>query len=114
MQPLLPTTEPNDHWDQEHPHDREAYAVFASAMGWAVDWWNLGTEADIPGPGRLPFILAFRRVRELAEGGTLVPGSTVKVNRPAVDHWAEWLKAREAKRAERKPARKLKRSKSRA
>lgn len=76
----------------EHPDDRDAYAVFANAMGWAVSWWDLGTERDIAGPGKLPFVLAFRHVRQ-----TCHP-------RPAcqdADPWAEWVKMRERQRAGR-------------
>ena len=81
----------------EHPDDREAYEEFARVMGWAVEWWELGTDRDIPGPGRLPFVLAFRKVREL------MGGPEVKTRpKPAVDHWAEWLKTREQRKAKRR------------
>jgi hypothetical protein len=88
-------TEDATHAEGEHPDDREAYEVFARAMGWEPEWWELGTERDIPGPGRKPFILAFRRVRELA--------GTCRIHHvgSTVDHWAEWLKLRERQKAER-------------
>ena len=88
---------------REHPHDREAYAEFAHAMGWAVSWWELNGEGDIPGPGRLPFVLAFRKVRELAGSGLS--------GEPGVDHWGNWLREREVKRAERHKVKQAKRRK---
>lgn len=80
-----------------HPHDRAAYEAFARAMGWAVEWWELGTDRDIPGPGRRPFVLAFRKVRELI-GQEVQPAERVNRPAPTVDHWAEWLKAMAARK----------------
>jgi len=76
---------------------RAAYEAFARAMGWAVEWWELGTDRDIPGPGRRPFVLAFRTVRELM-GQEVRPAERVNRPTPTVDHWAEWLKARAARK----------------
>ena len=81
---------------EEHPDDREAYYVFAELMGWKAEWEDLGTVRDVPGPGQLPFVAAFRRVRQMAS-----VDRWCGQDRPAVDHWAEWLKVRERQRAER-------------
>jgi len=77
----------------EHPHDQRCYEVFAEWMGWAADWWELGTDQDVPGPGRLPFVMAFRECRALSCGPAVPPSG--------VDHWGEWVRQRERQRADR-------------
>lgn len=98
------TTEPEAAPVREHPGDRTAYEVFAEAMGWAAEWWELGTAKDIPGPGRVPFVLAFRHVREQCGGKPWEPSG--------VDHWGEWLRGR-AERVRQRTAGKGERSRRR-
>jgi hypothetical protein len=89
----------------EHPDDADAYALFAELIGWDIGWGCLNTWRDVPGPGKAPFVAAFRLVRERAAGALCAGGDTFTAG--LVDHWGEWVAKRERQRAEARPKRRV-------